>query len=563
MSRRAIIVGIILSGLSPAIARPQGVEIDHKAVGCIVVGKFPKMNACFTPAAQLARGRVYFRPEGTPSWYYVEMKTDQPCYTGILPKPGKKLVGKKIEYYVEGQDRTFNAARTAEYGPVVVRSAQECKKEVPVAPFVNNATVAVFPSVPAGFAAGGAIGTAAAVAVAGAGVAAGTAAIVASGGNGNTTTTTVPSGSVTTTTVAAATTTSTSTTTTTVVSANHPPLAALKTNPDPPQGIGPLKVIFDMCASTDPDGDPLSFFFTFGDGAQASGACSQSHTYPASTSLRGSGAGGPRALDTSYGFQGCAVDPGSLSQCRTRTVVVKASPPTCGTTTANIDSPAPNACFNAPIGGGPTIPVTVTAMFATKVHFAADKYDCFSGFLIASDFVTADVANSGSDTYSTTFSLPDTTECFKIRATATSCGKGTVDATPVYPVKVACSDCTCPFSLSEPDGVRRTAAWSSDLSVESGRLQLIVNGASASFPARGRAYGVASLVEGENRVEAVLVESAGKAGLWRFDLMNSQAVVPGSLRVIAGEVVSIASSSVTFRLRGESGERIVFMFQKQ
>ena len=74
---------------------------------------------------------------------------------------------------------------------------------------------------------------------------------------------------------------------------------------------------------------------------------------------------------------------------------------------------------------------------------------------------------------------------------------------------------------------------------------------------------MASLVAGENRVEAVLVEAAGKPGLWRFDLMNAEAVVPGSLRVVAGEVVSIASSSLTFRLRGVAGERIVFTFQKQ
>ena len=92
------------------------------------------MNACFTPAASLARSRVYFRPEGTPSWYYVDMKSDQPCFSGVLPRPGKKLVGKKIEYYVEAQDKTFNPARTAEYGPIVVKSAQECKKDVPVAP---------------------------------------------------------------------------------------------------------------------------------------------------------------------------------------------------------------------------------------------------------------------------------------------------------------------------------------------------------------------------------------------------------------------------------------------
>src|SRR5258706_461737 len=100
------------------------------------------------------------------------MKADQPCFTGTLPRPGRKLVGKKIEYYVEAQNKAFEPARTAEFDPVVVKSAQECKKNVPVAPFLNNATVAVFPSVPAGFVGGG-IGTAAGAGIVGAGRAGG------------------------------------------------------------------------------------------------------------------------------------------------------------------------------------------------------------------------------------------------------------------------------------------------------------------------------------------------------------------------------------------------------
>src|SRR4029079_15296895 len=170
MTGRSIWAGLILTTLTPTIALSQGLEIDHKAVGCIVVGKYPKMNACFTPAANLARSRVYFRPEGTPSWYYVDMKSDQPCLTGILPRPGKQLVGKHVEYYLEAQNKAFVPSRTAEYAPIVVRSAQACKKEVPVAPFLNNATVAVFPSLPAG-SVGGGIGTAAVVGIVGAGAA--------------------------------------------------------------------------------------------------------------------------------------------------------------------------------------------------------------------------------------------------------------------------------------------------------------------------------------------------------------------------------------------------------
>jgi len=143
---------------------------------------------------------------------------------GILPKPGKKLVGKKIEYYVEGQDRTFNAARTAEYGPVVVRSAQECKKDVPVAPFVNNATVAVSPPCPPASPRARDLDGPRPWGIAGAGLAAGGAAIAAGGGSGTPRPTT-PTGNNSTTTIAAATTTTTSTTTTTLAKTNHAPQA--------------------------------------------------------------------------------------------------------------------------------------------------------------------------------------------------------------------------------------------------------------------------------------------------------------------------------------------------
>src|SRR5438045_8390685 len=185
MTKWANLIGVFAAIVTPGLASAQGLEVDHKAVGCIVAGKFPKMSACFTPAGSVARSRVYFRPEGTPSWYYVEMKSDTPCFAGVLPRPGKKLIGTKIDYYVEAQDRSFNAARTAEYAPVVVRSEGECKKDVPVAPFLNNAAVAVFPALPAGFAAGGAIGTAAIVggAAAGAAVAAPAVAIPRTNGN--------------------------------------------------------------------------------------------------------------------------------------------------------------------------------------------------------------------------------------------------------------------------------------------------------------------------------------------------------------------------------------------
>src|SRR6202008_1087682 len=165
------------------------------------------------------------------------MKADQPCFTGTLPKPGKKLIGKKIEYYVEAQNRAFEPARTAEFDPIVVKSAQECKKEVPIAPFLNNATVAVFPSVPAGFVGGG-IGTAAVVGIVGAGAAAATTA-AGVGSNNKDTTTTTPAGVGQPTTTTTTTLAPNTTTTTLAPGANHPPFAVLKVSPDPPTGLTP------------------------------------------------------------------------------------------------------------------------------------------------------------------------------------------------------------------------------------------------------------------------------------------------------------------------------------
>jgi hypothetical protein len=92
---------------------------------------------------------------------------------------------------------------------------------------------------------------------------------------------------------------------------------------------------------------------------------------------------------------------------------------------------------------------------------------------------------------------------------------------------------------------------------------VVVNGAAVSYPGRGRAYWTLALAEGENRIEATVVEAAGKPGLWRFDLMGSQAVESGSIHVIAGEVVSVAATSVTFRLHGTPGERVAFTFVKK
>ena len=127
--------------LSPPAVRAEGVAIDHQTVGCVVAGKYPRLNACFAPRSGLARARLYFRvADAPPDWYYVEMASDAPCHAGILPRPKKELIGRRIQYYVDAFDRSFSESRTPEAEALVVASASECDSKLPVAPLLNSAT---------------------------------------------------------------------------------------------------------------------------------------------------------------------------------------------------------------------------------------------------------------------------------------------------------------------------------------------------------------------------------------------------------------------------------------
>src|SRR5262249_33515030 len=153
--------------------------------------------------------------------------------------------------------------------------------------------------------------------------------------------------------------------------------------------------------------------------------------------------------------------------------------PACGTTTAAIDSPVDGGCVFTTTKD---VPVTATATFSSNVHFAADRVDCSTFAILTPNAAAAGVASSGGHVFSATLKVPSSDNCYTIHAAATNaCGGGKVDAKPVT-VWVTDGGCSSSLSFSHPEDVRRNAAWSSDLMVEQGRLQLIVNGSSASFP---------------------------------------------------------------------------------
>jgi hypothetical protein len=168
---------VALCAVQPSSVRAQTQAppaIDHQAVACVAADKFPRLEARFTPAENVAAARVLFQGQ-TADWYSVAMKPDAAVYAGILPKPKKEL--KSFRYYIEITDKALATSRTAEFTAAVVDSAAACKGKL-TAGAVSSASVllqgpAGAAALPGGFAstgvvAGSAAGSGAATGAAGA-----------------------------------------------------------------------------------------------------------------------------------------------------------------------------------------------------------------------------------------------------------------------------------------------------------------------------------------------------------------------------------------------------------
>ncbi|MET0551975.1 MAG: PKD domain-containing protein [Vicinamibacteria bacterium] len=258
----------VLGAPAVPMAMAQAMGIEHQPVSCLVAGKFPRMAACVPEPDGVGKARVYFRAEGTSAWYHVIMGRDAACFAAALPKPRRELLGRHVEYYVEADHRRLGSPRTPEYRALVVPTEGACTGFV--AKLAKAAPSAVFPALPAGFAAGGAsLGTAAIVG-AGAAAAGGTAVAVGAAGGGEEE---VPPP-----TTAPATEPTASTTRPTSSTQPGAVALALECAATPDSGPLPLTVRFDAGA-TGVSVSP-SFVWDFGDGTSAPGSAVQ-HVYSA------------------------------------------------------------------------------------------------------------------------------------------------------------------------------------------------------------------------------------------------------------------------------------------
>ena len=577
--RKGAAVLAFLALCSPAALRAQGVAIDHGGVGCVVAGQNPRLNACFAPASRLARARVYFRVAGAaPDWYYVEMASDAPCHAGVLPRPKKELVGRRIQYYVDAFDRSFAESRTPEAEAMVVSSASDCQSKLPVAPIVNGASVAVFPGLPAGFAgaaAGGLGGGATAlIAVGGAAVVGGGVAMAAGGSSsepgGGTTPTTAPPPS----TLPPPT---TATTTTTLPAGTFNPVfkvyrgTALETG-DTIVGTEPLVLRFDMCEST--AGPYRLRYGVEVDGAQRTDRCNSTITFTTASAVpdieasvvRQSATATSRtyAVRMTIRSEGPNNDPKAN---RLLTVQVLSSGGGCGS-----DKQGPVVSLTKPADGS-----VYPSPSAYPVHFEASASDATTGNNGVA-FVEYKVNYPGPDQqilgpvtsgspwpYDWTQSAVNAylgTACAKfleVQAYAQdNCGNASYSAKRQITINNT-GPCVTPDPRLASGQSSSSATFVSDLGVAGGAGQVVANG-EAAFPRAGRTPFAVRVKRGRtaSRRRSSRRARSGRGG---SSSGRCRASGPTRLRVVAGDVVQLAADSVTFRLQGRPGERVVFLFR--
>lgn len=100
---------------SSAYAAPA---IDHDPVQCIVAGSFPEFRANFSPGAEVANARLYFKASDTPDWYWVPFSSEATGdWKAVLPKPAPSL--RQIDYYLSVFDPQGRPTNGEQYHPVV------------------------------------------------------------------------------------------------------------------------------------------------------------------------------------------------------------------------------------------------------------------------------------------------------------------------------------------------------------------------------------------------------------------------------------------------------------
>jgi hypothetical protein len=113
-------------------------------------------------------------------------------------------------------------------------------------------------------------------------------------------------------------------------------------------------------------------------------------------------------------------------------------------------------------------------------------------------------------------------------------------------------------ATSDAEAARDQLFMTSALDLPGALGQVVLDGAVAAAVQGVATHSFRTATGRAHRVEAVLVTGEARAGTWRFELRGLEL---GTLRPVAGRVVSITDRGLVFQVSGHPGERVAFVFQ--
>ena len=105
--------------VAPPAARPdEPPVIEHQPNPCTVPENPFAICAAVRDDMEVAKARIYFRPEGEKYYSIVEMAFGGITYCGTLPAPRQGKL-KAVEYYIQAVDDQYQSQRTSTFRIIV------------------------------------------------------------------------------------------------------------------------------------------------------------------------------------------------------------------------------------------------------------------------------------------------------------------------------------------------------------------------------------------------------------------------------------------------------------
>jgi hypothetical protein len=115
----------------------DAVIITHEPAACMIVGKFPQLEARVEPSETVKSVRAYFHADGASFWSYTDMRSEGGVFRATLMKPPK---GAREVYYYFVATEASGVRTSQEYLVEVVRDPNRCSDPKRIARSVNSAS---------------------------------------------------------------------------------------------------------------------------------------------------------------------------------------------------------------------------------------------------------------------------------------------------------------------------------------------------------------------------------------------------------------------------------------